>query len=305
MTEWLNVTESSSYRSFRFFQPPRSSVLRKRPSPCCGAWPCSAPGFAQCLGSWWPECLVSNVQRMIWMGWCLWKWCWCWGWLSGWFQPLWKIWKSVGIIIPNVWKNKTCSKLTSWWWWWWWWWWCWGQPMQLLHPSNALQEHLRAKRLSSHRLLLGASSVRKLAGHSTMIVTMFRGHGKLQVVEIDDNDVRWCRFFRKGCHPYICWSWKGSIQAGRCPWAVFAKSSLSYTAPLLPLEPAFYMAAPFNMDRSKFDLSFQKLMESQHFSLTMHTNAYQALCPTKPAVQVTLKHFTPLPPKWDIYNNYI
>ena len=62
--------------------------------------------------------------------------------------------------------------------------------MQLLHPSNALQEHLRAKRLSSHRLLLGASSVRKLAGHSTMIVTMFRGHGKLQVVEIDDNDVR-------------------------------------------------------------------------------------------------------------------
>ena len=27
--------------------------------------------------------------------------------LSGWwFQPLWKIWKSVGMIIPNIWKNK-------------------------------------------------------------------------------------------------------------------------------------------------------------------------------------------------------
>ena len=24
---------------------------------------------------------------------------------SWWFQPLWKIWKSVGIIIPNIWKN--------------------------------------------------------------------------------------------------------------------------------------------------------------------------------------------------------
>ena len=32
--------------------------------------------------------------------------------LSGWwFQPLSKIWKSVGIISPNIWKNKTCSKL--------------------------------------------------------------------------------------------------------------------------------------------------------------------------------------------------
>ena len=27
-----------------------------------------------------------------------------------WFQPLWKIWKSVGIIIPNIWKYKKCSK---------------------------------------------------------------------------------------------------------------------------------------------------------------------------------------------------
>ena len=31
--------------------------------------------------------------------------------LSGWwFQPLWKIWKSVGMIIPNIWKTKKCSK---------------------------------------------------------------------------------------------------------------------------------------------------------------------------------------------------
>ena len=24
--------------------------------------------------------------------------------------PLWKIWKSIGMIIPNIWENKTCSK---------------------------------------------------------------------------------------------------------------------------------------------------------------------------------------------------
>ena len=27
-----------------------------------------------------------------------------------WFQPLWKIWKSVRIIIPNIWKLKKCSE---------------------------------------------------------------------------------------------------------------------------------------------------------------------------------------------------
>ena len=26
------------------------------------------------------------------------------------YLPLWKIWKSVGIILPNIWKNKKCSK---------------------------------------------------------------------------------------------------------------------------------------------------------------------------------------------------
>ena len=35
-----------------------------------------------------------------------------WNWISlnpsgWWFQPLWKIWKSVGIIIPNLWKSKS------------------------------------------------------------------------------------------------------------------------------------------------------------------------------------------------------
>ena len=30
--------------------------------------------------------------------------------LGWWFQPLWKIWKSVGMSIPNIWKNKKCSK---------------------------------------------------------------------------------------------------------------------------------------------------------------------------------------------------
>ena len=34
--------------------------------------------------------------------------------LSGWwFQPLWKIWKSVGMIIPNLWKNKNMFQTTN------------------------------------------------------------------------------------------------------------------------------------------------------------------------------------------------
>ena len=27
-----------------------------------------------------------------------------------WFQPPWKIWKSVGMILPNIWENKKWSK---------------------------------------------------------------------------------------------------------------------------------------------------------------------------------------------------
>ena len=34
--------------------------------------------------------------------------------LSGWwFQPLWKIWKSIGIIIPNTWENKSHVPVTT------------------------------------------------------------------------------------------------------------------------------------------------------------------------------------------------
>ena len=30
-----------------------------------------------------------------------------------WLQPLWKIWKSVGMIIPNIGNKKKCSKLPT------------------------------------------------------------------------------------------------------------------------------------------------------------------------------------------------
>ena len=52
-------------------------------------------------------------------GWPSWPTAWWWhhngmwmlliftGW---WFEPLWKIWKSIGMIIPNIWDNKKCSK---------------------------------------------------------------------------------------------------------------------------------------------------------------------------------------------------
>ena len=30
--------------------------------------------------------------------------------VGGWTLPLCKIWKSIGMMIPNIWKNKTCSK---------------------------------------------------------------------------------------------------------------------------------------------------------------------------------------------------
>ena len=36
------------------------------------------------------------------------------------YLPLWKIWQSVGIIMPNIWKNKKCSKPPTrllWLWW--------------------------------------------------------------------------------------------------------------------------------------------------------------------------------------------
>jgi len=31
-----------------------------------------------------------------------------------WFQPLWKIWTSVGVLIPNIWKKKCSKPPTRW-----------------------------------------------------------------------------------------------------------------------------------------------------------------------------------------------
>ena len=44
------------------------------------------------------------------MGEMVWKQTWTFE--SGWWfrPPLWKIWKSIGMIIPNIWENKECSK---------------------------------------------------------------------------------------------------------------------------------------------------------------------------------------------------
>ena len=52
----------------------------------------------------------------------------CYSMTGWWFQPLWKIWKSVGIIIPNIWKvvkfmfqspptstDNQCYSMTGWW----------------------------------------------------------------------------------------------------------------------------------------------------------------------------------------------
>ena len=35
--------------------------------------------------------------------------------ITGWWLslPLWKIWKSIGIIIPNIWKNKKMFQATN------------------------------------------------------------------------------------------------------------------------------------------------------------------------------------------------
>ena len=34
-----------------------------------------------------------------------------------WFQPLWKIWKSIGMMIPNIWDNQKSSKPPTRKWW--------------------------------------------------------------------------------------------------------------------------------------------------------------------------------------------
>ena len=44
---------------------------------------------------------LNLVARVFWMYWTRFKTCILSGW---WFQPFWKIWKSVGMVIPNKWK---------------------------------------------------------------------------------------------------------------------------------------------------------------------------------------------------------
>ena len=64
---------------------------------------CSNPKYPKC---WWillpilpilsSKILVNDFSITPFPGW--------------WFQSLWKIWKSVGMIIPNLWENKKSSK---------------------------------------------------------------------------------------------------------------------------------------------------------------------------------------------------
>jgi len=60
-----------------------------------------------------------------------------------WFQPLWKIWKSIGMIIPNIWKNKkSCSKPPT-------------SISSCLNLVNSCQIRKKNMQLESPRYLLG------------------------------------------------------------------------------------------------------------------------------------------------------
>ena len=48
---------------------------------------------------WWFSIVMWVYQRAIYTGW--------------WFQPLWKVWKSIGMIIPNIWENKSHVPVTT------------------------------------------------------------------------------------------------------------------------------------------------------------------------------------------------
>ena len=50
------------------------------------------PGLTQCQH----QCQVHRTRGNTQSGW--------------WFQPLWICFKSMGMTIPNLWENKTCSK---------------------------------------------------------------------------------------------------------------------------------------------------------------------------------------------------
>ena len=81
------------------------------------------PATVVSCSTWWPTgsgvCLTEyTLQWQFWanddqtvdgLGYPIFKA--VWGNYPGWwFQSLWKIWKSVGMIIPNIWKNEKCSK---------------------------------------------------------------------------------------------------------------------------------------------------------------------------------------------------
>ena len=77
---------------------PRGFSLKLFHSSCRTCAAVAIPGFARRIikvNGWFSIGLHSLKVLHMFSGW--------------WFQPLWKIWKSVGVIIPN-WMGKTCSK---------------------------------------------------------------------------------------------------------------------------------------------------------------------------------------------------
>ena len=93
--EGKNLQESDSDRNPRIFPWfPSQWVWELR---CC-----VSSCFNQHVLQVWETMRVSSgcwwfiLRAPIYSGW--------------WFQPLWKIWKSVGNIVPNIWKNKKYSQ---------------------------------------------------------------------------------------------------------------------------------------------------------------------------------------------------
>ena len=71
---------------------------------CCSMGLLASPPWRWCchdLDIWWNPMISNNDIEQWYRTTCVSDW---------WFQPHWKIWKSVGITIPNIWKNKKCSK---------------------------------------------------------------------------------------------------------------------------------------------------------------------------------------------------
>ena len=60
-----------------------------------------------------PWSIMIKTERPTTIDHCHYVWCHFLGWIANWLVvdlPLWKIWKSNGIIIPSIWKNIKCSK---------------------------------------------------------------------------------------------------------------------------------------------------------------------------------------------------